>query len=123
MREVIFRGKRVDNGDWVEGHYFQLGSYYHIRSDIHVWEVDPNTVGQFTELTDESGMRIFEGDMTQDGDVVMWCYERLGWSLNVTERGERVFCHCHSCEGHFEISDVAESIRVVGNIHDKTLKL
>lgn len=120
MREIIFRGKRVDNGDWVEGYYFQLGSYHYIRSDIHMWEVDPRTVGQFTELTDERGMRIFEGDITQDGDVVMWCYERSGWSLNVVDKGEKVFCHCYSCEGNFEISDVAESIKVVGNIHDKT---
>lgn len=62
MREELFRGKRVDNNEWVKGFYYQLGSKHYIRKDIHIWEVDHETVGQFAGLTDKNGVKIFEGD-------------------------------------------------------------
>lgn len=70
-REILFRGKRIDNGEWVKGHlligvtgiHYIITLHDHILGIIEMYEVDPSTVGQYTGKSDMSGERAFEGDI------------------------------------------------------------
>lgn len=69
MREILFRGKRIDNGEWVEGWYIQTNTGEHRIANIaenglpELYPIDYVSIGQFTGLYDKNGKRIFEGDV------------------------------------------------------------
>lgn len=122
MREILFRGKRAENDEWVFGdlrHIFYGECYPHIvdnsnglNNSVCGLEVDPATVGQFTGLTDRNGVKIFEGDIVHvkahscsfTGCVIYWSEEAR--FVCKTKHGMH-YAMCNKFE--FEI---------IGNIHD-----
>ena len=135
MREILFKAKRLDNGEWVEGYIckhpsaVQAGDcspwYIHVPpidpdDNGGVYNIDPSTVCQYTGKTDKNGVKVFECDRvkvrwTESSELcegitdVKWCAEDCCFEP---------FGWAYSCGECGSYSEV-EEVEVIGNIRDK----
>lgn len=131
MREILFRGKRTDNGEWVYGNlvrgcdekYAYIVEFGNKEMCRNYVDVDPSTVGQYTGLKDKNGTKIFEGDIIYavsnfDAANMVVVYDPAEFRLVLCEDyktyqpGWGFKCLCY--ESFY--------MEVVGNIYDNKLE-
>ena len=118
MREILFRGKRIDNGEWVYGQLWvnRTGTRettYIFLDDGDMEEVEVSTVEQYTGLDDKNGVKIFEGDILKDS---------LGWVCLVKwdDSNGRFLGYQKKPRGDTYVCYVGRepAQEIIGNIHD-----
>ena len=127
MREILFRGKRLDNGEWVQGFFNKWAVYDESENNYHhyiqpldengrldiIRRVHPATVGQFIGLTDQNGTNIFEGDIVS-----------CRTSAYFFEKCKVVYesCYARYClidkHGYKYPMDESFEYEIIGNIYD-----
>ena len=121
MREIRFRGKCIEDcelkGQWLYGHYLKSASHFIavdqglVDGHFKLYQVDPETVGQYTGLKDRNGREIYEGDILRDEFDrifrVYWVNGEARFAIRQKKRKTEYFMfisHIHPV--------------VIGNIHD-----
>lgn len=127
MSEILFRGKRLDHGEWTYGYYVKTKDYItgnkvsiiipenaemHPNGEIRSNAVDDETVCRYTGLKDKNGTKIFDRDILKSDEgnvgIVKWMPEHCAFMIYVKSENR----YCYLWDNNFS------KIEIVGNIHD-----
>ena len=123
MREILFRGKCKTDNKWLYGFPYvtrknavKINWYCSEFGSMRTDEVDPETVGQYTDLTDKNGVKIFEGDIVErvsDGEQAVISWLKYSACFGLSFDGW--------CCGFDNYDDnLPSDFEVIGNIHDNS---
>lgn len=111
MREIKFKGKRKDTGEWIYGdlRHQKVGDFY----EIDGWTVNTDTIGQFTGLYDKNGKEIYEGDIVSLNKDLLGSYV----VRYDTKNARFSMYHDNYEQAGFNL-ETMKNYEVIGNIHD-----
>lgn len=119
-REILFRGKRVDNKKWVQGYLFKTWNKSYIlwgtiNGYPNMIDIIPETVGQFTRQTDKNGVKIFEQDIVR---VKWWNgyhreYQFSNYEVYYDENQMGYYLRGNEFNWEYFYG-----VEIIGNIHD-----
>ena len=133
IENIKFKAKRLDNGEWCEGYFYEEnGNTYIIENRQKesvlnrnvTYEVDPSTVCQFTGLKDCKGREVWEGDILQDvdDDNIKYVVIFAEGTFLAQKEGLYTGIPLHECVGSLG-NDVITYAKVVGNKFDKEQRM
>lgn len=123
MREIEFRGKRIDNGEWVYGSLItaivskknkSINTFIKLQdaveTNLETFVVKPESIGQFTGLLDKNSNKVFEGDKVKLGDSVLFEVVFIKGAFRFK-----------NSDTYILLLDIpkTEEIEIIGNIHEE----
>lgn len=136
-REILFKAKRIDNGEWVEGYIYKINNYafifplktngsYDVSKNVMkfinpCFEVDTSTICQYIGFTDKNGNKIWENDIIQHTDDLIGIIKKdlIVWNTNFFAFSRKRKCNYELGFQYLWISEQqAKESEVVGNIFD-----
>ena len=133
-REILFKAKRLDNSEWVEGYYLNIAKINHfictgkIKLDgalkgiiaPEMYAIDPDTLCQYTGLTDKNGEKIWENDICDRKEKYpeIVTYNKGDWQLDYSYVFGKEM-HTDACNLGFYVCE-RDCVEVIGNIFDNS---